>query len=614
MLRNPTKNKGSVLMASIILMVIAALATVSWLGFINASYKASSRDWEQTQAFYAAESGIERVVGLFNDPVINNDDPEQDVVISFATADLDGVASFSSDGAMSLSESDLVNQPTNYPLMHDVHPTPYLLFEPYVVAYALDETGQPLYNETGELVITNWTYFQDLAAGSDPEVSKTSKIPSCKLDVNQFPELVVKSPDGEELASVSELELIHPIDIEIQDGSLPQDVRIVSKLVATGISRRTGVEIKIETLLTENPAYNLSMPGAIISDASAQFRGNFNVHWGELWAKDDILLPANFLTKIPRYDEDTDYDEKKGYDTWFRLRTQGQILDSKGNDYADGRVSGGFSGSEIASGSPVYTAPYLEDYLDVKNKKKFIGLENMLQHQDLTFPNYSYSDWKMLVTTYGFGYYFTYTDGLVYGVESNSDSVDYGSYVGKSYDSWFGISPDDPDYDEMTQKLVFIDSVPINDDGQVAPREGGVPVINSEFYPRDPDGPVCKMITIKLAGGSLHTRGAMFIVANMDMNGQGNPPSSDDVPGVIMPNFEKPDEEFKIFHNGLLYCWGTVEGGGNRTIYGCIYTRGGYDANGTPAVYYNVRMRDGSWLNFNVSRVLRTSWDIVSSR
>lgn len=586
-----SKRRASILLTSVIMMTVAGMGTVSWLSFVNHSVRTADRDRARLTAFYAAEAGVEEVVNYFNRP-------------------------FDYLGAEPDNYTTQAYQPPNYALFHpEVVPDRYSLFEPYIVVYARGEWGQPLYDSNGDLMVTRWSFFQNLAAGNNPAVSKTSKIPTTLLDIEGNERLIFRDEAGNELSRVEEIQLLHPEDMELIDGSLPNDFRVVTKAIVTAVSR-DGVRVRLESLITENATVSISSPGAIVSRASATFSGNFNVHWGELWTHEDVALPSNWDVKFPRLRQGYSWSSSQNYDPWFRLRTEGVMKDHQGNQFADGRNSSGFASTEIPSTAANFFVPFLNETLwrnaGGNPDSKMLYRENLLQNQSLAFPEYSYEDWKQHVVSYGFSYFFTDTNGVMYGVETNPDSSSFGEIVGKSYDDWLGVAPDSPDYDDIMRNVVFIDSVPVDDNGNVGPRDSrGVPIVNDTYYPRNPNDPNARVATISISGGSLHTRGAIFVAANMEMTGQGNPPSWSSVPGVVMPNFQPPpsNTNFRIFHNGLLYSWGRINGGGNRVVYGSVFAEDGFGSNGDPEVYFNVRMKDGSWLNLNASRVNRRLWN-----
>ncbi|MGF1571722.1 MAG: hypothetical protein ACFCU1_01475 [Sumerlaeia bacterium] len=69
-------------------------------------------------------------------------------------------------------------------------------------------------------------------------------------------------------------------------------------------------------------------------------------------------------------------------------------------------------------------------------------------------------------------------------------------------------------------------------------------------------------------------------------------------------------DDVNLFHNGLMYSLGEMDLGGNRTVYGSVFAEQGYGQGGSPSVWYNASMRDGGWINLNLSRVRRDLWNI----
>lgn len=571
-------------------MLLVGMGVLTWLYFVSEATRAGAQDRARLTAFYAAEAGVEEVVDYFNHPLhFDGDEPD--------------------------NYDTQADHPSNYPLHHSsVVPERYGLFEPYILAYAFTPGNEPLLDDHGDLVVTRQTYFQNVNAGSNEAVSITSKVPSFTIDLTDNDRIVFRQPNGNVFARVREIHLVHPADIIAEEGELPIDARVVTKVVSVGETHE-GREVSVESYIMENSTFSITSPGAIISRATATFSGNFNVHWGEIWAGDAINLPPNWDVKLPRNHPDHTYSSSQNYDMWFRLRTEGIIRDNAGTKFADGRVSSGFAENPIASDAPNYLIPYHMDHLyrdsNGKADPKLLYRDNLYQNQLLEFPAFSYEDWKEHVVGFGFPYFFTDTDGNIYGTERDPASTNFGEIVQKSYTDWFAVLPSDDSYDELMEKVAFIDSVPVDDNGNPAPKDGnGVPIIDSTYYPRPPSDPAAYLADISISGGSIHTRGALFIAANINMTGQGNPPRWQDVPDVIMPNFDPPpsNERFSIFHNGLLYSWGRIRGGGNRIVYGSVFAEQGFDASGDPEVFFNVRMRDGSWLNLNTSRVRRQLW------
>ncbi len=608
--------KGSVLVASIILMLAAGVSALSWVGYVNSAQTSAIRDRERMQAFYAAESGVELIVDFFNNPSHFN-------------------------GALpSEYTSDLYEHPSIYPLSFPegysfLHPSQsgvdYQLFEAYIWSYKTDENGVPLVvnpdsdvdgnpvAQTGEPVPDEFTYFTNKELDTAIARSRTSKIPTCTLDLTANNGLVFYGPKGEELARVSSIQLVNPNDIP--DSDFPSGEEIITKIVSTGVTP-SGISVTIESLVTEAAILDIRSPGAIVSEASTDYNGNFNVYWGEVWAKDDVLLPSNFYNKVSKYDPNKAF-EKSGnqyYDKWFRIRTEKYLKNNAGTEFADVRTDTGFNATAPTSADgEFYTTPFYpgEGVELRKQGKDFTDYENLKQNQDLEFPEYKYEDMKRFVQSGGFGYYFTDASGNIYGIDNDPTSATYGEYIAQTYNEWFEISTTDEIYSDVQEMVYFIDTPPVNDAGEPAPTDAnGVPIINNEYYPRDPTT-YTTLPTVQVSGQGVHTRGALFIATDLDMTGEGNPTNATEIPdtigGVLRPDgvsIDNKRDDFNVSHYGLMYSYGQIKDAGNRTIYGSVFAKNGFSGSGDMTVYYNYRLADGSWLDLNISIVERKLWNI----
>lgn len=513
-----------------------------------------------------------------------------------------------------------------------VLPDSYAFFQPYIIDYArngenfpLNTAGQPWGPGDG-LRVTRSTFLRDHQAPNARIASESSKIQSMDLAAEDLEGLVFLDANGMENARVVQVRITHPRDLDLTDAEFARfGGRLVCAVTSTAVTPR-GVAMTVTTMLAESNL-DLVSPAAIISERSLDFAGQVRVRWGEAWAQDDVFLPANWTSTIwPQTDtSENGYwahnSGNSGNDPWFRLRTEGFIRSAQG-DFADGRDRRGFlPAAPTPADGMVYTVPFDNGslYRDRQGRATHEGYENLLQNQTLDFPSYNYDDWREFFIRNDLPYFFTDTDGRIFGRDRDPDSDTFGQIIGGDYAFWFDIDPSDPMYNDFESRLAFIDSVPVDNAGNPGPRVDGVPVVNATYFPRNPDAPNARLAEIRIAGGSIHTRGAKLIAANLNMTGQGNPPRHDTILNddgtrqVLMPNGQVPpqQEDFRIFHNGLMYSWGEVRGGGNRTIYGSIYAERGYGSGGSPSVYYNVRLRDGSFLEVNQSRVRRTLWDIA---
>ena len=283
-----------------------------------------------------------------------------------------------------------------------------------------------------------------------------------------------------------------------------------------------------------SPNINAKSPGAVVSGAGAAWGGQFNVHWGEIWSETDVHLPNLAQTeKAFRADE------------WLKLRTEGTVFLDNGN-YADGTQQG--STEPLQPEDPNYYQPWQPP--DV--------LSDIYQHQEIDMPSYSYERFKKFAQRNG-RYYTTDHDANIYrdGVEDEAHKIT------NFYDEFDVADPVNDPYE-----FVFIDTT----DGNPPADDGS------------------NLTTLNLSGDSPHTKGVLFIAANVYLGGSGSPPN---VPNALDPNLNTV-ELTKVRHQGLFYVSGTLEQSGENTIYGSVISGEGFGSGGCPQVYYDFRIEDGS--------------------
>lgn len=602
--QRPNGKRASVLMFTVIVMVSTGVAAVSWLQYLSHSQRASRRDRARVPALNAAESGVEKVIDFFNNPdgYTGTVPAEYDETMEASPY----TVTYSYRTVSGAIQQKTVAKPGSDENKYD-------LFEPYILDILKDPEGIPVDKAGNVLVDASGDFLE----GKKPVVTKSiflrseadntsSKVPSFEIDPSEYAILKLGDTDGAILGEAIDLIFLHPQDFALYgDSAPPADKRVVGKIISRGRGDLK-VEATVEQLLTENNVLQINSPGAIISHVDADMGAQFNVYWGGVFAKEDIILPAMNGNNKPN---------DSVIDPYLRIYTEGTIR--IGNDYADGEARKGSSNQPITSDAENYYQPYLEsasfeDYLHLK------------QHQqDLPLQKYDYNEWKRFFIANDLPYYYTTTDGKIWGRERDEASPDYGKTVSKTYSEWFDVSPTSTEYWEMDGLFAFIDSVPVNDLGETITVDG-VPLIDDQYYPREPGTADAVMATISHSGGGDHTRGFILAAANLDFSGSGNPPKADvlvDKDGekyFLNPKEEIPTSNeisalgyngpLRISHNGVLYTWGTFNLTGNRVFYGSLIAEGGYSGNGTPDVFYNYRLSTGDFLNINQSFVKRDAW------
>ncbi len=160
-------------------------------------------------------------------------------------------------------------------------------------------------------------------------------------------------------------------------GALTANNRLViAKVTATGTTPR-GINVAVESVITENNVANFLSPAAILSTQAINFNGQFNVQWGEIWCKEVYIdLPTNWEQSIPKYGPTFEFAKGNNdtFDPWFGMRTQKFIVDSKGK-FANGitltidrrgRLSWTYNFSEFApeEGTTQFTKPFYDLIVD----------------------------------------------------------------------------------------------------------------------------------------------------------------------------------------------------------------------------------------------------------
>lgn len=307
------------------------------------------------------------------------------------------------------------------------------------------------------------------------------------------------------------------------------------------------VHSTVEVSLYTNSIPAIFSPAAIISKSVATSGGQFNVHWGEVWAKGNLELTNPLKNKFPTVTDDK----------WYAGRAENWLVSNNGqNQYADGTVQGGYSGNQIQPNKANYYVPFLESTLNKKNTS-MKGYENLFQKQKLAFPEYDYNTMKLFCLQRGFPVYKTTSDGFLL-VDGEK----------KTFEQVFNDprDPDDINFDELPQ-MAFIDTI-----------DGAAPKVDRS-----------NLTTLQLTGGEFY-RGFYFMAANIKVAGQG---SAAVYNNPVMPDKTIYNKNIRaLWLAGLFYSYGKFESNGNNSVYGSLHAQDGYEGGGSWDVYYDYRLKD----------------------
>jgi len=553
-LADTRKTRGSVLLYSVILLVIAGTAIWSVSVMVNSNIRQVQATESRISALYAAEAGPERVSDWFT----------RAYFAWLKTKVQDGTYETVKDiNTLHTWENSVFSNPTFQSY-----------FTPFPNGHFVNAAGDSAFGrfsvdgDETELVI-------DLRDPEDP-----SRI-SSTADSVPYAAYLPRLTDRVTSAGVETSRVVYLRIRRAPDGS-----EKVATVTAVGRSA-TGALVTVERDLVKSPMPTILSPAALIARSGAASNGQYNVHWGKIWASANLQVP-NPITGFPT----------ETLDQWFGVSTEGVLLirdslDPTKLNFCDGHAKNGNSTVPIVSTAENYLIPYLEWYLDPANVPVYSDRENLLQHQDLTdlWPDYSYEVVKELFVTGGYPIYTPTADGKLTGPDPVT-----GVTVTKYFEELFNLAnrtgpgvindPDNIPWSEMPP-IYFVDT-----------KDGLPPKADGSNLP-----------TLSCGGNSPFLYGMFFIAGNMNLNGAGSPPTlnSPEMPADENGIHGIGGSIAKCLLAGLFYSYGTINNTGNSEIYGAVYAKKGFQGGGTWDLYYDWRLND-PLRNHVAPPVLRGMW------
>ena len=315
---------------------------------------------------------------------------------------------------------------------------------------------------------------------------------------------------------------------------------------------RNGPPKTIMVYLNSAQTFNVECPAAIVSEQNAMWGGQFNIHWGEVWAKTNANLPnlAHVRTAFKN-------------DKWLKLKTEAYVMHKDNKDtlvYADGTNNGS------KTPLPPTALNYYQPWLNAPSP--YDSLKEIYQHQTITFPQFDYQKYKDYAILKG-KYYIA--------VDDNSLIRDGQTISVNQFESEITtLDPDNGPYE-----FIFVDN----------PSQQ-----NPDIYPSTP------MVTLQLSGNGPHSKGVLYIANNVKISGSGSTP---DVTNAVDPD-NNIQTLVQVRHQGLFYTSGIYDQTGQNTIYGSCVAKRGFGSGGCPEVWYDYRLKYGTLMTTgsNVRRVL----------
>ncbi len=401
--------------------------------------------------------------------------------------------------------------------------------------------------------------------------------------------------------------------VELEVGPPPGGVAAGKATVKATGETLTGVRATIEVVLKAPSSTPLIIPAALMTEGLVTTGGNFQVHWGEIWAQGDVEAPVQWKDWPLTIPGSTAYVEPSGpapgQDPWFQVKSEGYLRSSNGTNYIDGRIDGlstatapALPGGDYSTTSDWDNEPSTPDELHMSGHPyyqpfiNFDGIdptiphlhannygghpdhefrENIYTNQTLDWPDLTYDTMKNYVLDNGLAYYRLTNDGDV--VDENGVARDFYYMFSRATslspgDTRDGIEPTDPDDISRDQAapVIFVDTP----DGR-SPAEWAA------------DG--LSLPEVQISGNDNFYYGMFFIAGDVTVNGAGN---EEDFDAPEMPDGSIYGDPIAISWYGLLLSYGLLTTSGNPSAYGAVYAAEGYDGSGTWSIHYDVRLRD----------------------
>ncbi len=398
-------------------------------------------------------------------------------------------------------------------------------------------------------------FYRDMTSGEFPNMTAAFAT-SSEIVVPEDKLSAFTSKYNTDVAKISEIRLIAP---DPDNDPVPCLLKVRSEGIAPG-----GASRRILAYLLPNPiaTTEVELGAGLISLSTVAVTGNADVRWGECWSRQPLSVPSESQAKQILS------SRSPNYDPFARYRTESNLVFDSTWDIGIGKEIFDPNTRRFPGAAPAIG--YYE-----------AALEQFIPEGELEWPDFKtkYQAFKDHARSHG-RYYSTDINGNIYrdGIEDVDHLVDFNIEFGNA------------DRANAPYDLVFIDTVDNN--------------------PPTPYDNPANLATIKNSGTGVGMKGVYYVCANIEQTGQGNPAdlmaeklviNADGSLGYVYELIRK------VYLDGVLYSMGTIDYGGNPTIYGSVVTEGGFTGGGVPLIYFNPRLRDGLEIpHGNIGSVLHT--------
>jgi hypothetical protein len=567
--RNRRNEKGFALVAGLLVVFIISLIVVFTLSYVNETQRMTTQKIRREQAFQVAEAGLYLAISWLNDP---SNCPDKETQLDWLqdncswkeelTGNLTPPATvLSSDYSLTLLDHDTGDNDT------------------YGIIGQVSDNTPAGGGGTGLLGgIVSSAYAAESASTYKGRVWKLRILgPTTPLIPTPVP---TPSPDDMHANYLMK----YPV-LRLRSEGRADD-------------NRTNAIVEADISLLKYGG--LIVPVALVAGANITNNGQFNLHWGQAWAKTDMFLPKPG-TQVVKWTQDTltKYTDDNGVtknDTWIALKTVGYIRDQNGS-YWDGS---GWDSTIPETRIPPVTSPQVMfpsealplyqrwDRTPFSAGRVAVDPADWILADKITelLNSFDYDRFKEIAMERG-QYYKPDSSGKLYNAAGVKvyDSIDQITfYKGGTFDD-----------SKVKADIVFIDT------------ENGL----------DPDaGGIMHTFVLSGGGSGFYTKGLLYICGSLDVRGM-NKPSP--LPIVMKDPYQYENGlsatlSRYLWHQGVVFLSGNMYGlRGTSTMYGSIIIKGRYLGEGTPDVYYMPQLKNGEAFPFSSKAVilnwrLKTKW------
>lgn len=411
---------------------------------------------------------------------------------------------------------------------------------------------------------------ETLATGSD-ETGGTALI---DRDASLNPDLVGFTEDGADspISRVRDLRILAPnatID-GYAAAPLGTEMRIYCVADATTttndtVDRTVVYDVAYTPGDPEDPP-SIAAPAGLVAGVTAGANGHFNLHWGPAWSRGNISLKLN----------------KKGDKNGLGWSSTGDNTinrGSTGEEWVTYESATGFVCDK--GGTPIINDANIYEPGDYNNPGDY--LNTLYQQVDLHTPAGEQTLSQKIDATLA---QFTALNDPEQGYHYLKD-------IAMNRDTYFRVAPNGKVYNASNIEIFPSAAAAMEHYRDVSDAGNSFVAFFDTTNGQPPANDRSNWVNLSFSGSiEKRSQGLLYICGSFNTTGL-------PAPTVTIKNPDEVDdglpgsESTRVYHEGIMFCWGDYRNTGNSVIYGSVMVNGTYDGGGNPNIYYNKALASG---------------------